>query len=305
MVKSVANLVPYVICDVFTQQQFGGNPLAVITDASGLSAEQMQKIAREFNFSESTFVLPPAEGGDARMRIFTPSREVPFAGHPNIGTAFVLTQKGILASDQPEIVIEQPAGKVVLQQRQGSHQGRFRLTAPEALSLGQTFPRELLAQALGLNLDDIVIENHLPRVASCGLAFVLVELAGEAALEKAKVVTDGFEALAATGVMPDVHAYARSEKPESDSVDVCTRMFAPHDGVPEDPATGSANCALAGMLLSCDDRLQQGQWRIDQGFKMGRPSRLYAGAIRTESGEIVASVAGDAVLVAQGQLSLQ
>lgn len=289
----------YYICDVFTDCKFGGNQLAVIPDASGLSTEKMQKIAREFNFSESTFVFPSQHGNSYQVRIFTPSREVPFAGHPNIGTAFVLTEIGMLDAKEP-IVFEEKAGLVKIESISSENAPtRFSLVAPEAFSLGQSFSAELLAEALSLEANQIKIDVHLPVLASSGLPFILVELASLSALQSAKVNLAGFEALLALGAMPDIHLYTIS----NDEYDVRCRMFAPFDGVNEDPATGSANCALAGLLAhyhcSSDGKYQ---WKVAQGVEMGRPSKIMAFSHK-QGGHIVSTgVAGGAVMFAKGSL---
>lgn len=291
----------YYICDVFTTRQFGGNPLAVMPDGSGLSAQQMQRIAREFNFSESTFILPAQHGHSCQVRIFTPSREVPFAGHPNIGTAFVLDQIGFLNADTP-IVFEEEAGLVRIQQSTLSNgETTFQLAAPEHFYTGDTIPVDPVAEALSLSTDDIRIDTHLPTVASSGLAFVLVELASLGALERAKVDRSGFEKIASLGIMPDIHMYVRSH----DDFDIKARMFAPFDGVNEDPATGSANCALAGLLAAhhCPPS-GQFSWRILQGEKMGRPSELLASAKKHDGKVTETGVAGSAVMFSKGEIWL-
>ncbi len=236
----------YYTCDVFTDKQFCGNQLAVVPDARGLTAEQMQRIAREFNFSESTFVLPPEKGRTRKVRIFTPKTEVPFAGHPNIGTAFVLAAIGELDDSYKSagIVFEEKAGLVSLTFRT-SADGRLwcELKAPEKFSLGAVAPVETVAEAVSLSPDDIVVSNHPPQTASVGLPFLLVELRSISALKRAKADIEGLKKLAGMGITPDVHLYIRCD----DDFDLRARMFAPLDGVPEDPATGSANCALAGL----------------------------------------------------------
>jgi len=290
----------YYICDVFTDRRFGGNQLAVLPDARGLNDTQMQQIAREFNFSESTFVFPPDEGHTRRVQIFTPAREVPFAGHPNIGTAFVLASSGeIEAFDHStEIVFEEMAGLVGISLRK-SDEGKIRceLKAPQVFSLGEVLPVELLASALSIPASEIVTDTHPPMLASVGLPFVMVELGHRSTLEKARINADGFEQIAARGVMPDIHLYAKSH----DDFDIRARMFAPHDGVPEDPATGSANCALAG-LLSHFHPSESGmlEWRIAQGVEMGRPSVLQARAEKAD-GEVISTwIGGSSVMVSEG-----
>jgi len=178
----------YYICDVFTTKRFGGNPLAVLPDAEGLTVVQMQQIAREFNFSESTFVFPPEKGNTRKVRIFTPSTEVPFAGHPNIGTAFVFASAGIIEEfyETTEIVFEEKAGlvKVTLQKL---HDGSFwsELQAPEKISIGKTIPTELLASAISLPPDKIITDIHPPQIVSVGLPFLVAELEDKTAFPTA------------------------------------------------------------------------------------------------------------------------
>jgi trans-2,3-dihydro-3-hydroxyanthranilate isomerase len=293
----------YYICDVFTDTRFGGNQLAVLPEAQGLSDRQMQQVAREFNFSESAFVLPAEQGHTRRVRIFTPTAEVPFAGHPNIGTAFVLAAMGAFGPIDSSITVtfEEKAGLVpiTIHQRQGTLW--CQLSAPERLSLGKTVPVEVLAAAVSLAPEDVVVTTHQPQVASVGLPFLVAELRDRSALERARVSGPGFDALVARGVVPDVHLYTRS----GDEFDIRARMFAPFDGVPEDPATGSANCALAG-LLSHYAAATDGStsWRIAQGVEMGRPSVLEAGADKRGGVVVATRVGGTSVLVSEGLIEV-
>lgn len=290
----------FYICDVFTDTRFGGNQLAVLPEAEGLSAEQMQRIAREFNFSESTFVLPPRAGHCREVRIFTPATEVPFAGHPNIGTAFVLASTGQLGDFGRSITVtfEAAAGPVpIAVHRRGESAIWCELTAPERMSLGKSVSARTLASAVGLTPGDIVTATHAPQVASVGLPFLMAELTERAALERARVNIDELEALAAAGVTPDIHLYVQS----SDEFDIRARMFAPLGGVPEDPATGSANCALAGLLgqhaQAFDGRFE---WRIAQGVEMGRPSVLEARAEKRDGVVTNTWIGGSCVMVGEG-----
>lgn len=290
----------YCICDVFTDTRFGGNQLAVLPDARGLSDAAMQQIAREFNFSETTFVLPPEQGHTRRVRIFTPRAEMPFAGHPNVGTAFALASAGEFGPlDQPlTVTFEERAGPVpVTVERLADGMIRCELRAPEPLSLGPLVPPEVLAPAVSLAPDDIVARTHPPRVASVGLPFVFAELRDRAALQRARPNLAGVDGVVALGVVPDIHLYVRGD----DGFDLRARMFAPLDGVPEDPATGSANVALAALLASLDPSADGVlRWRIAQGVEMGRPSLLEATAVK-RGGEVVeARVGGGSVLVSQG-----
>ena len=295
----------YFICDVFTRERFGGNPLAVLPDARGLSDLQMQRIAREFNFSESTFVLPPENGGTRRVRIFTPTKEIPFAGHPNVGTAFVLASAGEVGElgDRAEIVFEENAGAVPVSIVRRDGRIWCELRAPETLSLGATATPGMIAAAVSLAPDDVVSSTHAPQVASAGLPFLFAELRDRAALERARSRMDGVDALVAAGLNPDVFMYVRSKS--KDDFDVRARMFAPVDGVPEDPATGSANCALAGLLAKHDARPSgEVRYRIAQGVEMGRPSVLEA-RVEKKNGEVVEiRIGGDSVMVSEGTIEV-
>jgi len=294
----------YYICDVFTDTRFGGNQLAVVPEARGLSAEQMQQIAREFNFSESTFVLPAEAGHTRRVRIFTPTTELPFAGHPNVGTAFALAAAGEFGPlDEPiTVTFEEKAGVVpiAIQRRDGT--GIWcELAAPGRLSLGKTISPASLAAAVSLTADDVVTTTHPPQVASVGLPFLFAELRDRAALERARPDMGGIDALAAQGVVPDVHLYVHS----ADDFDLRARMFAPLDGVPEDPATGSANCALAALLSHYDAAASGAfRWRIAQGVEMGRPSVLEARTEKRDGVVVVARIGGLSVLVSEGIIHL-
>jgi trans-2,3-dihydro-3-hydroxyanthranilate isomerase len=290
-------------CDVFTDTRFGGNPLAVLPDAEGLSGRQMQQIAREFNYSESTFVLPPKQGHTRRVRIFTPTQEIPFAGHPNIGTAFVLASTGELGSvdDGAKIVFEEKAGLVPITIRKIEGRIWCELKAPQTLSIGQAISVDLAASALSLSPEEIVVDTHEPQLASVGLPFIMVELWDRAALEKARPNIPVLEEIHESGIMPDIHVYTLVE----DGFDIRTRMFAPLDGILEDPATGSANCALVAMLtyyrLESDGEYR---WRIAQGVEMGRPSVLDA---RTEkrAGTVTGVwIAGYCMMVSEGTIEV-
>ncbi|MGY9010562.1 MAG: PhzF family phenazine biosynthesis protein [Rhodobacterales bacterium] len=290
----------YYICDVFTTKRFGGNPLAVLPDAEGLTGMQMQQIAREFNFSESTFVFPPEKGNTKKLRIFTPSAELPFAGHPNIGTAFVLASAGIIEEfhETTEIVFEEKAGLVPITLRK-LYDGSFwcELQAPEKFSIGKTISTEILASAISLPPDKIVTNIHLPQVFSVGLPFLIAELKDRETLEEASVNPEGFKQMTAQDMPPYVHLYTRSE----DEFDIRARMFAPFDGVPEDPATGSANCALGGLLTYYNDEKSGNfEWQIAQGIEMGRPSSLKARA-QKKDGEVISTyIGGGSVMVSEG-----
>jgi trans-2,3-dihydro-3-hydroxyanthranilate isomerase len=297
----------FVTVDVFTDRRFGGNPLAVFPEAHGLTDAQMQAIAAEFNFSETTFVLPPDNPQhDARVRIFTPKAELPFAGHPNVGTGFVLARR---MSRAPEhFTFEEGAGLVrvhPLRDPAGALSGA-RIAAPTSLSIGDAVPIELVAACAGLSADDVATGAHMPLIASVGTPFVIAELASVAALWRAAPDLRAFRDAAARvpvfAVRFSLHLYARVD---GEATRLRARMFAPLAGVIEDPATGSANAALAALLTS----LAPGTnvtlaYDIEQGEEMGRPSRLYATARKTGEGPVSASIAGDCVPVLRGWLDL-
>jgi trans-2,3-dihydro-3-hydroxyanthranilate isomerase len=294
----------YYLCDVFTDARFGGNQLAVVPEADGLSSDQMQQIAREFNFSESTFVLPPQSGHTRRVRIFTPSYEIPFAGHPNIGTAFALASAGEFGEIETsiEVTFEEKAGPVPIAiQRRDDGSIWCELAAPENLSLGKAVSAQLLAAAVSLDERDIVTRTHLPQVASVGLPFLVTELVDRSALERARIDLDGLDAIAAEGIAPDIHLYTHSV----DDFDIRARMFAPMDGVPEDPATGSANCALGALLAHYAEKASgHFDFRITQGVEMGRPSVLEVRAEKSDGVVVAAWVGGSCVSVGEGVIEV-
>jgi trans-2,3-dihydro-3-hydroxyanthranilate isomerase len=294
----------YYICDVFTDARFGGNQLAVVPEATGLADRQMQQIAREFNFSESTFVFPAEKGHTRRVRIFTPATEVPFAGHPNIGTAFALATEGAFGEVDGLITVtfEERAGLVPVSIRRRNGGTLWcELSAPNPLSLGKTVPAPTLAAAVSLAADDIVTGTHRPQVASVGLPFLFAELRDRAALARARIDMRGVDTLVGAGISPDIFLYTRSD----DEFDLRARMFAPLDGVPEDPATGSANCALAGLLAHYKSTADGSfHWRIAQGVEMGRPSVLEARSEKRAGTVVTTWVGGFCVLVSEGSMEV-
>ena len=271
--------------DVFTDRPFGGNPLAVVTNAQGLSTGQMQSIAAEFNLAETTFVLPPKDPQNtAHVRIFTPKSEMPFAGHPNVGTAFVLARLG-RTGDRPNdrFVFEEAAGLVPLGlTRENGAVVAARLAAPQPLSLVETVSPEIVAQAVGLSPGDIVGE---PVVASTGNKFLFAELRSRATLKAASYNTEIFRRHLPMERTVGVHLYVTAPEIQS-------RMFAPLFGVPEDPATGSANVTLIGLLALRDPRTDLTLSKtIGQGVDMGRPSVLEATAEK-KAGKVIATYIG-------------
>jgi len=299
--------IDFVTVDVFTTTKFGGNPLAVVLDARGLASAQMQAIAAEFNLAETTFVLPPQDSENtAQVRIFTPRAEMPFAGHPNVGTAFVLAAQ-VLATQgkaaKAPMLFEEKAGLVRLDLiEEGGVVVGAKLKPPQPLQRGAAIAPDLIATACSLDAADIETAGHTPCVASCGTPFVFAALKTRAALTKAQPRRDVFAAHMKADVATGILLYV---KEQDGAADVQARMFAPLFGVPEDPATGSANVVLVGLLASLrPERDLVLTLRIAQGVDMGRPSLLEATAEK-RNGEITAlSIGGRCVPMMRGTLEL-
>lgn len=293
--------------DVFTDRPFGGNPLAVVPDGTGIDGAQMQLIAREFNLSETVFVLPPDDPAHAaRLRIFTPASELPFAGHPTVGTAIVLAAIGrvSLAGEVTDIVFEEGVGPVPVSIRARDGEPAFaQLSAARMPEEGPPPPPvDALAEMLSLEPADILDGADRPQAFSCGLPFLFVPLRDRAALSRARLRADRWEALLSNYWAPPVFPFCYGS---GTGPDLHARMFSPGMGVPEDPATGSAVSALAGYLAqrstAGDGTLR---WRIAQGEDMGRPSLLELEA-DLRGGDVTAvRVGGSAVPVSEGVLHL-
>lgn len=298
---------PFVTVDVFTTTKFGGNPLAVVTDATGLSTTQMQNIAAEFNLAETTFVLPPKDPANtAEVRIFTPKAELPFAGHPNVGTAFVLAAAGESHGrplDGDRLIFEEKAGLVPLDiVRDGGQVIATRLAAPQQLVLGEEVDLALVVDACSLKKSDIVTANHPPMIASCGAGFVFAEVASREALAGAQCRTDVFTRHLPMERAVGIHLYHLGQEGE---LHLQSRMFAPLYGVPEDPATGAANVALIGLLAHLDPAADLSLSKtIGQGYDMGRPSLLQAQAIKTGGKVTTTYIGGACVPMITGSIDL-
>ena len=287
--------------DVFTDRVFGGNPLAIVLDAEGLSTTTMQAIAKEFNYSETTFVLPPADPANtANVRIFNPVMEMPFAGHPNVGTGFWLARQGEafgrLLGDR--LVFEELAGLVPITaiHHDGNVVGAD-VTAPKRLMRGETIPVDAIVACLGLDHSDIVTKIHAPCIASVGADLVFAELRDRATLDRITMNTAAFHAF--PPLARGLHVYVWDPDVATTGLDIHCRMFAPLDGIAEDPATGSANAALAALIASTrppGDLVL----RIAQGDAMGRPSRLRA----TVDPAGTVTIGGTCVVIAEGHLSI-
>lgn len=294
----------YITVDVFTDRAFGGNPLAVVLDAEGLSPEQMQAIATEFNYSETTFVLPPADSAnDAHVRIFTVRSELPFAGHPNVGTAFVLATR---AAEAPaRLKFEEMAGLVPVEIL--TEQGRVagaEFAAPQPLRKGAVVDAKEAAGILSLSASDIKTDQHPPQIASVGLPFLIVEVASREAVRRAKPDAAAFwKTFPAVGA--DAVYFYTSEVPAAEQpLDLQARMFHPGGaGLSEDPATGSATGAAAAFLAELDG-VRDGEvcLRIGQGFDMGRPSLLLTRVVKKNGAVVSTHVGGNCVRMMEGTL---
>ena len=294
----------YATVDVFTDRIFGGNPLAVVLDAAGLSAAQMQAIATEFNYSETTFVLPPRDPGHtAWVRIFTPAAELPFAGHPNVGTAFVLARRMAAKGDAvpDRFLFEEAAGLVPV--RLLTHDGTLtgaEFAAPERLLRRAQVDPAQVAACLSLSPGDIAAASHAPQIVSVGLPFLAVEIASRTALRRAMPDPAACHGLLPLDGADSIYAYTRDTEGRSD---LQARMFMPR--MTEDPATGSATAACVALLAD----LQPGSdadvaVEFAQGVDMGRPSLLLARARKRDGIVERAHVGGSCVAVMEGVFHL-
>lgn len=303
------NTVSFTTVDVFTSKRFEGNPLAVITDARGLGDVQMQKIAAEFGYSEVTFVLPPEDPENtARVRIFTPTTEIPFAGHPNVGTAFVLAQ-------QPEVFgkrigstlrFEEQAGLVRVDlKRDDNHVLSASIRAPKPFLVSRAVAPETVARCVSIPTEAVRTTTHSPSVVSVGLSFVVAELTDLAALALARPNLAHFKAAAGPTLEGNhdfsLFVYVRT----SDSPwNIRARMFAPLDNVSEDPATGSASAALAAYLVSLVPEPDIARsLTIEQGVEMGRRSVINIEVIKNEGIITDVTIAGSCVPVMKGEIA--
>lgn len=287
--------------DVFTDVAFAGNPLAVVLHADALNSAQMQQLAREFNLSETVFVQKATcTDADVRVRIFTPATELPFAGHPTVGTACLLAELGGLPADATQIVLEENVGLVPVRLVQQANRPWFgELTAaksPETRAVD--FDVSALPAVLGIDAEAITSV----RLASCGNPFVIVTLRQPEVLQGID-----FDATAARRLLAHSWGHAIYVAAKGYEGEWRTRMFAPDLGVSEDPATGSAAVAFAGaMALDVLARGEQGEfaWTLHQGVEMGRPSLLQASACITEGKVTGVRVGGHAVRVSEGRIRI-
>jgi trans-2,3-dihydro-3-hydroxyanthranilate isomerase len=294
----------YATADVFTDRPLSGNPVAVVLDAQGLTTAQMQALAVEFNYTETTFVLPPHDPAHtAQVRIFTPEREIPFAGHPNIGTAFLLAREAIAAGNPPpsRFTFEEAAGLVAIDllHEDGAVVGA-ELLSPQPLTRHASADVEKAGACLGLPVEEVCTKSHTPGVVSVGLPFLVVEVVTREALRAARPDRRAYDALLPLDGARSVYAYWRDPSGGASSgFDLHARMFTSR--MTEDPATGSATAAVTALiaeLRGTDVRL-----RVCQGEDMGRRSMLLTRTVRDER-RIRAYVGGLCVAMFSGKLTI-
>lgn len=290
--------------DVFTKTALTGNPLAVVLDSDGLSDQTMQAVAREFNLAETVFVFPPRDAlHRAAVRIFTPASELPFAGHPTIGTAILLST--LDGTPKASFGLEEQIGTVACTtwlDEAGLGQATFTLPRLPAI-IADAAPNASIAEALGLSVDDIGFDCHQPLVASAGVGFNFVPLNSRDAVNRAAIMgvhwTETFKAAG----RPNVFVYSRETVEAAHHFHA--RMFAPHLGIGEDPATGSAVAAFARVIVD-REKPADGTHRlvIEQGYAMGRPSQITLEMDMADGQLQAARISGSAVLVSEGTLIL-
>ena len=299
----------FLTADVFTSTRFGGNQLAVLPDARGLTSEQMLAVTREFNYSESVFVLPPDDPAHTRrLRIFTPGAEVPFAGHPTVGAAHVLAASGeipLSAGGDDAVVFEEGVGPVRVRIRSAGGAPTFcQLAVARLPEVGPPPPpNDVVAAALSLDPDDLVGGAMGPEAVSCGLPFLFVPVRSRAAVARARVRHELWERALRGGWSSEVMVFALdAERPDAQ---VRARVFVPGLSVPEDPATGSACAALGGYLAARAPEPDAAlAWRVEQGVEMGRPSVLDVEVDRRGGVVTAVRVGGASVLVSEGTIEV-
>lgn len=293
--------------DVFTNHIFGGNPLAVFPNGVGLQTEQMQAVAGELNLSETVFVFPPDHSAHTRrLRIFTPGTELPFAGHPTVGTAHLLAEIGEIPLDGAEtrIVFEEGVGPVPVTIRASEgHPVSVQFSAARMPEYGPATPSIVsITEVLSLEPQDIASDPP-PAALSCGVPFLFVMLANLDALARARIRRDAWEKTLAGYWAP--HLYLLAPPDDRPSTTYRARMFAPAMGMEEDPATGAAATALAGYLAPLGTEASGAvHWSVEQGVEMGRPSRLEVEADLSEGVVSGVRVSGSSVLVSRGEMQI-
>jgi trans-2,3-dihydro-3-hydroxyanthranilate isomerase len=298
----------YLHLDVFTRQRFGGNQLAVFLDGRGLAAADMQAIAKEMNFSESTFILPADDpAADMRVRIFTPGEELPMAGHPTIGTAFALARSGVLRPPQRRVTFGLGVGPTPVELTWSGDALSFaRMTQLNPIFGPPDVSPALAAAALGLPADAVAATGLPVQAVSCGVVYLIVPLATRAQVDAARLDPAAYDRLTEAIASPTIPIYFfTSQQSDADEATVYSRMFAPSIGIGEDPATGSAAGPLGCYLVRHRvlNPAKAGTIMNLQGVRMGRPSVIHMAIASDDAGVITnVSVGGEAVLAGEGTL---
>lgn len=298
----------YLTLDVFTAEPFGGNQLAVFPDATGIPEDLLLPITREFNFSEVTFVYPAKDTAHTRtVRIFTPEKEMPFAGHPTIGTAaaLALVEGALGGATSGTLALDLKIGTVPVEVRvEGEGLAWAELSAAKMPEVGPSVPTlNTMAEILSLDAKDLVGGALSPQAVSCGYPFLLVPLKSVDAVQRARVRVDLWEQTLKRSWAPEILVAARD--PEQGEHHWRARMFAPGINVPEDPATGSAIASFGGWLAMKEPKADgEFAWTVRQGIEMGRPSLLEVRATKAGGAVTAVKVAGRAVFTGEGRLRL-
>lgn len=299
----------FIIADVFTEKQFGGNQLAVFPDASGLDAVTMQEIAREMHFSETTFLFPPESGGDYRVRIFTPEQELPFAGHPLVGTGYVVVAERLKDWSAPKttVTLEAGIGPITVEvDTQTESAGHTVMTQPVPTVTGTIPDVSALAKALSLDQSEIAATGLPVEAIYNGITVIIVPLVSLAAVKRIKADAGALERISKEMGAQTMLTFTREHETASGTVHC--RVFAPAAGVLEDAATGSANGPLGFYLVRHRLVEVQAVTRIlsEQGFEMQRPSLLHieVDVDMTNSGVAGVRVGGGVVISGRGEIYL-
>ncbi len=293
----------FMLADVFTDQLFGGNPLAVFPDGQGLEGIQMQAIAAELNLSETAFLgRPEGPGGPWPLRIFTPKMELPFAGHPTIGTALAMAWAGLIDQAETDLIFAEAVGPVPVQLAwQDGAPLSATLTIEAKPEIRSTLEVGALAQLLGLEPESIGLRTGSlalePQAVSMGVPFTLVPLRDRESLSRARLDSALWQASLADNWAPHLYLFAAGESEATFQ----SRMFAPAMGITEDPATGAAAAALGALLTEAG---KAGPWRLHQGVEMGRPSLISLARRSNQSALLGIEVGGTAVKTASGSLKI-
>lgn len=304
----------FLTADVFTSAVFTGNQLAIVFGAEGLRTDTLQAIAREFNYSETVFVFDAENASHTRrVRIFTPEAELPFAGHPTVGTAHALVATGEVPATGNEVTVVLGEGvgpvpvRVTLEDGVPVHAQLTTAKLPEERH--DVPPIETLADVLSLAPTDFVGGTHIPAGVSCGIPFLIVPLASVDAVKRSRVKLDAYDRVLRGKWASEPMVFAMTQGDDAATLpahvrgaDIRARVFVPGLAVPEDPATGSANACLAGYLAARTPREGTLRWEVAQGIEMDRPSRLSIEAEKVDGVITAVRVGGSTVLVSEGLL---